>query len=222
MAYVTYNEQELQHLRRLATSGDDTAQSMLYNEARRVSKAVNQRLLRLERADKDEISSAYQNAIIFTEDKFGAKRFRVNKRQSVDELVRILQEGRHFMSQESSTVRGMKIAKKRMFDTLDAYGIHIETSQQEKFYEFVHSDSVQDVIDYIGEYDTVMDIIALNVSKSRDSFKMLKREFDNFLIGRGNFDEFIDRFSGGMTFEEMRSRHYEREIPTSHYRRRFN
>lgn len=232
MAYVTYTEEELTHLERLASRGDDTAFDMIFQEAKRLAKSANSRLLRLERADLEEASQAYQKAVTYTDMEFnGSYRFRVNKSLSLDALVKEFREMRSFMSKESSTVKGMRHSQKRLVKTLSTYGIDIPESQRMDFYKFVQSDTVQDVIDYIGEYDIVMDIIANNIDKITDSFLNLQRQFEQFLAGDEYFDEFIERvFNLGegdkksdkyRTYEQIYKRHTDRRITRDKPRKKY-
>lgn len=212
MAYNTFTEELLQHLSRLALGGDKSAYDMLITEGRRIAKAANSRLLRLEKAGLTERSYAYSMVEVWKNDS-NKKRFRVNLSLSIEDLTKELRRARVFMSQESSTKTGVLSAEKRFFEIMDSYGIHVPDSQKQTFYEFIRSDTVQDVIDYIGEYDIVMDIIANNIGKTERSLKNLQRQFDSALNNREFFDEFIERMGKGrkgQSYEEMYKRHEQR------------
>lgn len=222
MAYSTFTEEQLQHLSQLASNGDKTAYDMLLTEGRRISKAANSRLLRLEKSGLEKLSYAYSMAEIWNNGRT-KNRFRANLSLSIDDLTKELRRARVFMSQESSTKRGVTIAQNRFFDTLDAYDIHVPQSQRQAFYEFIRSDSVQDVIDYIGEYDIIMDIIANNIDKTKKSLNNLQRQFDMALSNREYFDEFIERMGNGkkgQSYEEMYRRHEQRESTIRDRRRK--
>lgn len=213
MKYNTFTEEQLQHLSRLALDGDSTAYDMLLTEGKRIAKAANTRLWRLEKMDLAEKSYAYSMVELWKGERKKV-RFNVNQSMDIDELVKELRRARVFMSQESSTQRGVKMAEKRFFDTLDSYDIHIPESDRQAFYEFVRSDSVQDVIDYIGEYDIIMDIIANNLDDIQNSFKNLQRQFDMAVVNNEYFDTFIERMGNGrrgQSYVEMYKRHTERE-----------
>lgn len=219
MAYNTFTEEELQHLSKLASSGDSTAKDMLLSEAKRITKAANSRLLSLEKKGFVSQSYAYGMAEIWNDDRI-RNRFKANNNMTVEQLTSELRRARVFMSQESSTTRGVIYARQRFFETLEAYDIVVPESSQTQFYEFIRSDSVQDVIDYIGEYDIIMDIISNNLDDITNSFRNLQRQFDMAVANRENFDEFIERMSGGKSFAEMYKRHTKRESEIRDRRRK--
>ncbi len=224
MAYSSLNEQQLMHLERLASRGDDTALDILYQESKRIAKAANTRLLRIEKAGKTDVSQAYQKAEFDIEKMGYDNRFRVNKKQSIDDLVNNYRSMRSFMAKESSTIKGLKYAQERLIDTLEAYDIHIPKDNRDEFYRFIRSDTVQDIIEYIGEYDVVMDMIANNIGKIQGSFKQLEVEFNRVLAGDENFDEMLERQAKryGSTYRELYERHSNREKARNKRRRRPN
>lgn len=212
MAYNTYNEEELRHLKKLATQGYDEAKDMLMEEGRRLIKAANSRLLRLERSGNDKLSEAYDIAQVFTEDKFNSNRFRINKSMSIDDIVDTMRKARSFMSSETSTGRGIGYAKERLFETLSAYGINVDKNLQDDFFALIRTDAVQDYISFVGDYDLVFDLIAENLKNSRVSFKTLEYQFNQALAGHEAYDIFMEKLAkqGGVDINEMYRRHRDR------------
>lgn len=207
MAYQTnYNQQQVMHLAKYAKKGDEEAFRLLYKDLRRISRAANTRLLRLEKSGWSDVAQAYQRATWFTNKMVGTNRFSTAKSMDIDLMVDQYAEVRAFMSKESSTVKGNKIAQKRLIDALEKYDINIPKKQQREFYKFVNSDTVQDAIDYIGEYDVVMDAIANNINKIGSNFEDLYRQFNEFLDGKDHFDTFLTKL-GGVDVRELYKRH---------------
>lgn len=211
MSYNTITEELLLHLVNLAKGGDDIALGELKKEGKRIIKAANSRLLRLEQKGFDKVSYAYGQAEYYNQ-AYSKNRFRINNKMAVDDIASTIREARYIINQPTSLVSGVKKYQDDFIETLDAYGIHVNPSDRSKFYEFVKSDTVQDLISYIGEYDTVMDIISNNINKQRKSFMDLYRDFNNALLNRETYDEFITRMSGGTDNDYIRmvQRHEQR------------
>lgn len=210
MAYITYNEEELNHLLRLAKGGDDTALNMLRDENKRVAKAANTRLLRIERAGKVEESPAYQRATLYTNERNESNRFSGARMTSPDNLARNLREMRHFMSLETSTLRGIKYAKDRLFKSLEDYDIHIKPSDRDIFYNFIRTDALQDIMTITDEYDIIMDLVVSNLDRIKNDFEEVYRDFESYLTGHEKYDEFLIRMGRGIDIETLYQRQYDR------------
>lgn len=210
MAYKLLSEKELTALQAASNRGEEDAFNQLFKESKRVAKAANSRLLRLERAGFTE-SNAYERATYYTDYAYGAERFRVNRRMDVDDLIEQYREMRTFMRKESSTVSGVRASRDRLIDALESYDIHIEEPNRNAFFSFVNSDDVQDAIEFIGEYDIVMDAIANNIDKIGNDFKNLQKQFQAFLKGEIFYDELLERISGE-SYESLYQRHRDRGI----------
>lgn len=211
MAYHTIDEDLLLHLINLSNNGDSTALDELKREGKRIIKVANSRLRRLEKGGFDKVSYAYGQAAYYNQN-YSKNRFRINNTMNIDDIASTIREARYIINQPTSLASGVKQFQNNFIDTLEAYGIHINPSDRTKFYEFVKSNTVQDLITYIGEYDTVMDIIANNIEKRRRSFMELYREFNNALVNKESYDEFITRMSGGeeQDYIRMVQRHDDR------------
>lgn len=197
MAYKNlYSEQQLEYLSSLIESGDKSAEATLRKEVKRVVKAANQRLLRLERAGYEDVSNAYERASYYTDYTFGSNRFKVNKSLSADDLIEEYREVRTFLRKESSTVKGIRYAQDRLIESLNTYNIKIPRDKRDAFFRFVNSDNVQDAIEFIGEYDVVMDAIANNIDKLVGNYNHLMKQFEAFLKGDIFYDELLERISG--------------------------
>lgn len=210
MAYNLLSEKELDVLEGKVRSGDIDTLEKFRRLSKRVAKAANSRLLRLEKADFTE-SNAYQRATYYTEYAYKAERFRVNNSMNIDDLLENYREMRTFMRKESSTVRGMKYIQKRLMTTLESYNIHIDEDYQTIFFKFINSDTVLDALDVIGESDIVFDAIASNLRENVNNLEKLRKEFDAFLRGEVFYDELLERI-GGLTFEELHERSRKRGI----------
>lgn len=226
MAYETFSERDIQNFRYRIMQGDTSARDELLKEAKRLAKASNSRLLRIEKADLTRQSQAYQLADFYISSKgvTGKTRYRINNSYSNNEIIDSIREMRTFLSKESSTVRGLRYAQKRTLDILEDYGISVEEKDKTAFYEYIRSDTVQDVIDYIGEYDVVMDFIANNIDKKKMSFQQLEQEFNAFLNSSEKFDLFFDRlnekYKGGLSYADLQRRTVERDIYNRKAKRR--
>lgn len=206
MAYqFKYTERDLKALEKAYKRGDETAEDTLRSEIKRLAKAANSRLLRLERAGLSDQSQAYARSMGYLNEIMESNRYRVSKKMDMEDLLDEYRELRLFLNKETSTVSGLKRAQKRLFNTLDAYNIHIAEENRGTFYEFLGSSVIQDVIDYIGEYDIVMDAIANNVDKIGGDLTKLEKQFNAFLSGEIFYDELLERI-GGITIEELYNR----------------
>lgn len=218
MAYkYKYDERELKALEKRALKGDNQALTDLRSELRRLSKAANSRLLRIEKAGFENQSQAYARSIGYLNAMQDSNRFRVSKSMEVEDLVQNYREVRLFLNKESSTITGIKAGQDRLFKTLKSFNIDIAEENKSKFYEFIGSVEIQDAIDYIGEYDVVMDAIANNLDKIGGDLTKLKKQFNQFLAGDIFYDELLEKI-GGMSLEELYRRHRGRRTRRNMYR----
>lgn len=210
MAYKLLSEQELDALEGAINRGETDALKYLIKESKRVAKAANSRLLRLERNDFYE-SNAYQRATYYTDYAYGSERFRVNKSMDADALLEQYREMRTFMRKESSTIKGMRSQQSRLLDALESYDIHIPDAEKKTFFKFVNSDDVQDVMQLIPEYDVVMDAIANNFGKINNDLTDISASFRAFLEGEIFYDQLLERISGE-TYDSLYKRSRNRRI----------
>lgn len=199
-------ERELRELRFKSTSEDRRGE--ILDIMRKDVKRANQRLLSIERAGLSDVSNSYQRAALYTDMEFGSNRFKFNSRLSDEELIDQYKEVRTFLAKESSTLSGIRSQQARFLDAMETFGIEID--DKESFFHFINSDTIQDAIDVIGNYDIIMDAINSAIQKLGKDLESIKREFDSFLAGRQHYDELITKL-GGVSIDDLYARHRERK-----------
>ena len=222
MAYKTLTEKEINKLHLSIVRGDKNALSTVKNLYRKLAKTANQRLLRLEKAGFETTSNAYEWAAYYLQDyKKGNKlRFSENPtNMDIDEILETYRVARHFVAKETSTVRGVKYARKRLIDAVEEMGYEIPENDLQKFYEFVNSDAVQDAMVSIGNSNIVVDAITngfYNLGKSIDD---MMKNFERYNSGELLYDELLERV-GGMSIAELYKRQRNRGTNRNIKRRR--
>lgn len=202
MAYEFWNEKELSKIELGIARGDAALQSQFYSEVKKVAKAANSRLLRLEKAGFTT-SNAYERAIYYTSYNYGADRFRVNKSMDTDKLIEQYREMRTFMRKESSTVTGVKASRKRLINYLEDRDIHIRPEDRDKFFDFINSDDLQDAIEVVGFSEDIFRAISEYIDKKGISdIDKLGKQFQAFLNNEIFYDDLLERISG-MTYEDL-------------------
>lgn len=205
-------EKELRSVLLGMSRGSASSTSLFWDTVHKEAKRANMRMLRLERSGLADASNAYQRAALFNDIDHGSMRFRFNKSMTVEELGDAYREMRTFLSKEESTVRGVRYAQKRFMQAMEDYGIEIPKEQQSDFFTFYRSDEVQDMIEYVGEYDVIADLINNAVNKMHTSLETLRNEFNSVLAGDQYFDEVVRKYGAGESYGSLLKRHRRRGI----------
>jgi len=187
---------------RLASLGDNEAYSQAFREYRRLSKQVNQQLLRLER--KGYKRFAYNKVTDFLQSFFGRNRFGTSKKKlkNVANLKRAYLQAIEFRDSETYSIKGYELKKKEIENnsSLLANLFSDEDYELEQaFYEFLNSDEGQDIMEIMGTSDWIVNLLKGKIedgTADTDYFRKLYRIANNFLAGNMSYDELIERMGG--------------------------
>lgn len=198
MAYKTLSEKELSKLELSIIRGDSNAEYTMRKELKRIAKAANTRLLRLEKAGYENSSSAYGRAVGYLQEFFeGATRYRTGKYLKIDDVFDLYREAKSFMAKETSTIRGVKYAQSRLLDTVETLGYTVPREDLDKFYEFLQSDTVYDVMQNIDISEIVIDAISNGFFNLKKSIDEIMDNFEKYLNGEIQYyDELLERVGG--------------------------
>lgn len=209
-------EQTLKKL--TAKNVDPSFRQEIIKQMQKDAKRANSRLLRIEKTGLEDVSNSYQRAVFYADMERGNARFRISpSKMSTTDILQEYREIRTFLSKESSTVKGIKYQQKRFMNAMDAFDIHI--SNKDEFFRFINSDTIQDAIEVIGNYDIIMDAINSAIEKLHKDLDSIKKEFDYFIAGKMHYDELLERL-GGETLDDLYVRHRRRKFSSTKVRYR--
>lgn len=191
-----YTEMELRTLQKLIESGDSNAMKELKQNGDKLVNRANTRLRALEKNDLKLFP--YRRAINYIENRLDSKRFSksVKRLGGIDGYIEQYRELKRFLEAESSKVSRAREIVKQRYETLKDVGINIEENNANKFFEFIGSDTVQDLFETTGTSDILMDLIAENLNKHHKTIRGMERDFNKYLNGDLSYDTLIERLGG--------------------------
>lgn len=211
---VPYTERELNRIEGAIRRGEPDSFNMLKSNYMLLAKRANSRLLRLEKEGLADTSPAYGRATFFNQMDSQSSRFTFPRGASSDNpdgLLDSYRELRTFLNRDSSKVKYVRETQKKTIESLSALGIKIEDDDRKAFFSFIGSPSVQDAIEYIGQYDLIFDAVSNNFDEIKKDFNTFQMKFESFLKGEIFMDELLERV-GGMTLSEAFERQSTRGI----------
>lgn len=183
------NINSIRTLLRQSKKGNKESFEKLLAENKKLSKRANQRMLRLERADKDIY--AYQPAYYWLEntyDKLGKKRFPTSRKLfegDLDLLYEQILEERKFLRAQTSTISGQKKYEENVKKSFERIlGKEVE---REKMWQVLQDGYFSELKKYIPS-DAILDIVdrSLEAEKSIDE---IKNVLDNYLSNNIDFND---------------------------------
>jgi hypothetical protein len=184
---VKLTENEIRLLTKQAIKGNKEAYSTLLEENKTLAKRANTRLSALEKKNLDYYS--YDRATGFTGSEYQKNRFTTSKKLlDADTLGVQLRELNRFMGSKSSTVTGQKQIASKRIQTFRDKGVNIPQGKETEFLRFIGSESIQEVFEFTGASEELVDLIAKQFGKHHD-IKKLSSQFDKYLTGALSYEE---------------------------------
>lgn len=129
------NAMEIIKLSREAEKGNMQSYNKLLSYNQKLTSRANQRLRSLEKQTRS--GNAYAKAITYTQKEYGSNRFR--KPKTISDLKISTFALENFLSQKTSTVRGIKEYEKRIIGGFREKGIYIPDDKKDIFFDFLDS-----------------------------------------------------------------------------------
>lgn len=202
-------KRQRRNLTRKAARGDSESLRSLLTFTKEVKKEVNQRLLKLEKANMD-YGSSYNNLMFFLNTEFNSNRMQTPKQLKYDAYDMMLQneQGLKFLRSNVSTVAGARAAEKYRISRLQEMEVlpsDFNYRKSKDFLRFLGSEEVSAAIDQYGTSDIVVNMLWDAYKKDESgSTRIMKTALAEYLAGWITFDEAMER--GGIKVEDYYSR----------------
>lgn len=207
---------KLRSLLRSANSGNNDSLETLQEQARKLGKRANQRMLRLERSGLDYY--AYDRASAFLKTEMMRNRFPESvKTMDAGDIVRSIEEAQKFLSSPTSLVSEQKKIREARLEGFKSANIEVPEDQADKLMRFLGSEGVKAMWNKLSSVvessEEIVNLINGALAMSH-TYADIYYQFLKFDAGEITYDELVDRLESkhkGRHAKERPNMWYERK-----------